>query len=295
MQLQQPDAWSVEHAEYGRSSGAECMAPRFSLAHLTVLGCSPAEMTYIAADAGYDLVSFRIMALELPGEPRYPLARDKAMLRETKTALTETGLELLDVEVARISDDRDVRDYRPSLEVAAELGAKHVIACCYGKDRGRLVSSFAQLCQLAAPLGLTVDLEFITFSDISTLGLAYGLVREAGCSNGGILIDTLHFDRAQATCAELGAISPSLFRFAQLCDAPKALSPSRDDLIRTAREERLYLGEGDIPVKEIMAHLPDIPCSLEIAHRTRQQELGYGEFARQCLATARRYFEDASP
>lgn len=271
------------------------MATRFSLAHLTVLGCSPPELTYIAADAGYDLVSFRIMALELPGEPRYPLARDKAMLRETKTALAQTGLQPLDVEVARLSDDRDVQDYRPALEVAAELGAKHVIACGYSKDRGRLVSSFAKLCQLAAPLGLTVDLEFITFSDVSSLALAYDLVREAGCANGGILIDTLHFDRAHATYAELDAIPGSLFRFAQLCDAPKAQSPSHEDLIRTAREERLYLGEGDIAVKEIMAHLPDIPCSLEIAHRKRQQELGYKEFARQCLATARNYFKEAAP
>ena len=29
------------------------MAQQFSLAHLTVLGCPPAEMTYIAARAGY--------------------------------------------------------------------------------------------------------------------------------------------------------------------------------------------------------------------------------------------------
>ena len=35
------------------------MKQEFSLAHLTVLGCAPPEMTYIAARAGYDYVSIR--------------------------------------------------------------------------------------------------------------------------------------------------------------------------------------------------------------------------------------------
>jgi hypothetical protein len=35
------------------------MEQEFSLAHLTVLGCAPPEMTYIAARAGYDYVSIR--------------------------------------------------------------------------------------------------------------------------------------------------------------------------------------------------------------------------------------------
>ena len=59
----------------------------------------------------------------------------------------------------------------------------------------------------------------------------------------------------------------------------------------TARGGRLYLGEGVIPVADIVAHLPPVPLSLEIAHLKRQEELGYKEFARQCLQTARAYFE----
>ncbi|MER2256473.1 MAG: sugar phosphate isomerase/epimerase, partial [Priestia megaterium] len=35
------------------------MPNQFSLAYLTVLGCSPPEMTYMAAKAGYDFVSLR--------------------------------------------------------------------------------------------------------------------------------------------------------------------------------------------------------------------------------------------
>ena len=44
------------------------MAQQYSLAHLTVLGCAPPEMTYIAARAGYDYVSLRPIFMGLPGE-----------------------------------------------------------------------------------------------------------------------------------------------------------------------------------------------------------------------------------
>ena len=54
---------------------AAAAGPRkFSLAHLTVLGCAPPEMTYIAARAGYDYVSFRLIYMGLAGETNYDLA-----------------------------------------------------------------------------------------------------------------------------------------------------------------------------------------------------------------------------
>jgi len=46
----------------------------YSLAHLTVLGCTPPEMTYIAARAGYDYVSIRLISMGLPREPRTMLS-----------------------------------------------------------------------------------------------------------------------------------------------------------------------------------------------------------------------------
>jgi sugar phosphate isomerase/epimerase len=283
-------ALRLDIAQSPSLAAEEPMTPRFSLAHLTILGCTPAEATIIAAETGYDYVSFRTIALGLPGEPVYPLASDKAMARQTKAALADTGLTVLDIEVARISDDRAVEDYRAALENAAELGARHVVACAFGKP-DRIAEQFAHLCALAAPYGLTIDLEFMPFSDVVDLSAAWRVVRESGAANAGILVDTLHFGRTASSLAELDAIPPRFFHYAQLCDAAAIFSPSREDLIKTARTERLFLGEGVIPVADIVSHLPPIPCSLEIAHLTRQHELGYKEFARQCLVTARRYFD----
>ena len=109
----------------GAGSGAAAETRhQFSLAHLTVLGCAPPEMTYIAARAGYDFVSYRLLSMRLPGEPIYALTEDKALLRQTRTALSGTGLRVHDVELARIQDGLEPRSYAPELEIAAELGAR---------------------------------------------------------------------------------------------------------------------------------------------------------------------------
>lgn len=99
------------------------MQNQFSLAQLTVLECAPPEMTYLAARAGYDFVSFRPIYMGLPGEPNYALAENKEMMKQTKIALADTGLKLLDIELARIFDGVDPKRYVSAMEVAAELGA----------------------------------------------------------------------------------------------------------------------------------------------------------------------------
>jgi hypothetical protein len=70
-------------------------------------------MTYIAARAGYDFVSFRTIYMGLPNEPNYALANNKEMLQQTRAALVETGLKVHDIELARIADGVDVKSYLP--------------------------------------------------------------------------------------------------------------------------------------------------------------------------------------
>ena len=43
-------------------------APLYSLAHLTLIGCTPAELVYVASRAGYDAVSPRFITMNVPGE-----------------------------------------------------------------------------------------------------------------------------------------------------------------------------------------------------------------------------------
>lgn len=268
--------------------------PQFSLAHLTVLGCAPPEMTYIAGRAGYDFVSFRPIYMGLPGEPNYDLARNPQMLRQTKTALAATGLALLDVELARISDGLDPKTYLPAMEVAAELGGRHVLASIWSADRAFSTECFAQICDLARPLQLSVQLEFVTFAPGRNLADAVAVLRGANRPNSGLMVDTLHFSRSRVSLDELDAVPPAWFHFAHLCDAPADIPATNEGLIHTAREERLYPGEGGIDIAAILNRMPQVPYSLEIPHLARVRELGYAEHAWRCLQSARAYL-DAHP
>ena len=269
------------------------MATRFSLAHLTVLGCTPPEATYIAARAGYDYVSLRILMMGLPTEVgNYALAENKLLLRETRAALKETGLRVHDIELARIRENIDVKTYEPAFAVAAELGARHLICSVWTRDQGLALERLAELCDLAQPYGLTVNLEFVTWADVANLQQALELARAVRRRNIGILIDTLHFHRSRVRLEELDEVPPEWFNFVHLCDAPAAIPEDKDSLIFTGREDRLYVGEGEIDIAGIVNRLPEIPYSIELPNLARVREVGYAEHARRCLESARAYFAE---
>lgn len=265
------------------------MKMQFSLAHLTVLGCPPPEMTYIAARAGYDFVSFRLIYMGLPGEPNYALAENKEMLRQTKKALESTGIKLHDIELARIHDGLDPKKYLPAMEVAAELGARCVLSSIWTPNRDFAIECYAELCDLAKPLGLTVDLEFVTWASVTNLKEAMDVLRAANRENCGIMIDTLHFNRSRVALEELDEVPREWFHFAHICDAPEEIPTTKEGLIHTGRDERLYLGEGGIDVAAILNRMPLVPYSIELPHIARVKELGYAEHAWRCLETAKTY------
>ncbi|ATW24019.1 sugar phosphate isomerase/epimerase family protein [Candidatus Formimonas warabiya] len=267
------------------------MKRQFSLAHLTVLGCTPAEMTYIAARAGYDFVSLRPIYMGLPDEPNYALAENKEMLRQTKKALDYTGIKLHDIELARIYDGLDPKKYLPAMEVAAELGACCVLSSIWTSERNFAIERYAELCDLAKPFGMTVDLEFVTWANVTNLKDAMDVLRSANRENCGIMIDTLHFNRSRVALEELDQVPREWFHFAHLCDAPQEIPTTKEDLIHTGRDERLYVGEGGIDIAAILKRMPQIPYSIELPHLANVKELGCAEHAWRCLQTAKDYLD----
>jgi len=265
------------------------MKRQFSLSTLTVLGCPPPEMIYIAARAGYDFVSLRPIGLS--GEPDYGLAKSKALWRQTKTALDSTGLRLLDIEGARIIDGATPKNYEAEMEAAAKLGASCIISNVWTKDRSFVLDAFSEICDLAKPFGLTVVLEFLTWSPLVNIGDVLEVIRDAKRENAGVLVDTLHFHRSRCTLEELDAIPREYFHFAHLCDAPKEIPTAVEDMLKTALFERLYVGEGGIDIAGILNRMPEVPYSLEIPCVERSKVLGYAEYAMRCLETAKAYLD----
>jgi sugar phosphate isomerase/epimerase len=269
------------------------MKLEFSLAHLTVLSLSPPEVVDVAARTGYRYVGLRPIAVTAD-EPTYPLASDRALLKETKGRLAATGIGVLDIELFRLLPEVDLKAFLPVLEVSAELGARHIIAAPWDPDQSRLIDHFAELCDMAKPFGLDVNAEFVTWRETNDLSAAAAIVRAANRSNGAILVDTLHFDRSGCDTKMLKALPREWFKFAQVCDAPKERPDATEGLIYTARHDRRFLGEGGIDVRSILNALPPgIPYSLEIPTTELAKTVGPEERARRAIVAARKYLETA--
>ena len=268
---------------------------RYSLAHLTLINATPPELVYIAARAGYDAVSPRFIPMHVPGEfTRSPV--DKLQVQATKTALATTGLEVLDVELARITEDVDPRSFERALELGGELGAERMIMSAWTNtrdDRNFLIDVYSETCDLAAPYGLSVDLEFPSFSRLRTLDETLDIVRAADRPNGGILVDTLYLHLSRVDIGELLHVPSELFHFLHISDCLPGIADTREGMIQLARDARLYPGEGWIDFKGIIERMPPVDYSIELPNKARIEELGYEEHARRCLQHAKRTFGSA--
>lgn len=267
------------------------MTREFSLAHLTVLQCSPSEMVTIAANAGYAFVSFRLAAVT-DNEPVYPLLRDRSMMQEAKNRLSDTGLRVLDIELARIPPETEPETYLPLLEAGGELGARSVIAQLPDSDQGRVIDRFSRLCELAKPFDLTIDLEFPSWTQIPNLEAAARVLNAVGAPNAGILVDTLHFDRSASSLETLRNLPREWFHFVHLCDAPEKIPLTTEGLIHTARADRSFPGEGGIDLKPILDCMPNVPYSLEIPNQKLMEQWGPEKYAHKAIRTAEKFFRE---
>lgn len=269
------------------------MKRQYSLAYLTLPGISPPEQVEIAAKAGYDFVGLRLIPFGVPGEPEEDVLAP-ALLRRTREVLTCTGLGVLDIELARITRDIAPRDFLPALEAGAELGARHLITSAWTdarNDKDFIVARYGEICDLARPLGLTVDIEFPAFSRLCDLDDALEILDAARRPNAGLLIDTLYYHFSHVDLPALARVPAHLIHFLHLCDAPAQIPYTRADMMHIAREERLYVGEGVIDFAALLACLPAVPLSIELPNVRRLAELGALEHARRSLATARAHLE----
>ena len=238
------------------------MTRLLSLAHLTAINLAPPELIRSAARFGFDAVGLRLIRVT-DTSPGYPLMHDKSMMRATKTALRETGLQVHDIEFIKVDAEMDVSALEPFLDAGAELGAKEVITAPYDPEFGRLADNLAAIAELAATRNLGVSLEFFPWTVIPDLSAAVALVEAAG-PDIGVLVDSLHFNRSTSTLEQLNQTPPSRIRFAHLCDAPVCPPYSEKELLNTARAERLPPGEGQIDLRSFISALPDeLPLGVE--------------------------------
>ena len=263
-----------------------------SLAYLSSHRCTPAEAIRVAAQAGYQYVGLRPWP-NAPGAPQQHLLDQPAALREALAAQRDTGVGVFDLEIIRINEQFDPHTWDALYDVGAQLQAKAILVAGDDGDEARLTENYARLCEVMQPFGMTADLEFMPWTAVKDARSALRIVQNAGMpANAGILVDALHFGRSTTTLDDIRAIPRQLLHYAQICDAEAGLNFTVEQMIHTARCERLLPGHGTIDIRGLFAALPsDLPVSVEVVHFGREANTSPAAWAAECLAASHPFTE----
>jgi sugar phosphate isomerase/epimerase len=271
--------------------------------HLTMLDVSPPEMVTVAREAGFDSISPRVAA-STPNEEPWPMTAGSPMLEDTVRRLDDTGIRVLAVEVFRIGPGTRPGEYEDAFEAGERLGARYVTVNSDDPELERASETFAALTAEAREYGLRTLIEPIVYTEASNLDKAIYVASTSG--GGGILLDTLHFQRYGGRLEQLRSLDPDLLAYVQLCDGPLAppsglprpprlprgQSTDGTDLQLESRAMRLLPGDGELPLSAFLAALPaEIPVSVEAPVLSLQESLTPAELARR----AREAVENVAP
>ena len=248
-----------------------------SLASGVMPDASPVETVRAAAAGGFDAVGLWVD----------PAEWSAATTRETKAALADAGLPVLDVEVVWLQPGDDMALHRKVIDVGAELGAKNVLCVSSHPDAGATVTALTALCRHAEGSGMRVALEFGIFTAVRDLTDAMAILDAVGHPLRALLIDPIHVDRSDSSIAAIAAIDPALLPYAQFCDAPAARpDPANfDAIIEDACDLRRQCGEGDLPLAALYRALPaGIPLSIEL--RSKALRDGFPDLDQRARAVA---------
>ncbi len=229
-----------------------------SLDSLTLTNTSPTEMIRSAAAAGFDFVSLFVQS-----PPLYPASLPTpAMVSECNALMADTGVRVWSLEAFDLSSHEALESYRPALELGARLGGKAaVVFHLSNPDRDHAADLLATFAEIAGEYDLAVNVEPIAMGHTATLQQARDLIRASGV-DAGILYDVWHLVRSGGGVEQLRAIEPELIRYVQVNDGPATVS--EEEMTAESLCERLYPGEGEFPLAELLREAPrDVPWGIE--------------------------------
>lgn len=263
------------------------MTPLLSIAAGVCPETGPADFVEASAEAGWD-------ACGIWFDPDTWSARVAA---EVRRRLDDSGLVALDIEPVFVLPDGDggTTDHGDRIiEAASVVGARNILVVNRGAAASVFVDRFAELCDEAATVDVHCVVEFMAFMSTRTLADAVEVVSAAGRQNAGVLVDNLHLARTGSIPSDVSGLDPRWLPYVQLCDAP---ADGPDDLVTEALDGRCAVGEGGLPIAELLAVLPEgTPLSMEVrSRRLRTDHPNPTDRARALLESTRRFFDTSDP
>jgi sugar phosphate isomerase/epimerase len=232
------------------------------------------EQATAAGAAGYSAISVRFAEVDLARAQGHVDAEMRLIIEDLGLAVHATEPLVFWPPNSLTPDTRAVlsllhTNLDSALEASSAYGAQTVTALQLVSDRTDLDSAteaFAHICERAAEFGLSINLEFLAWSGIGDLETATAIVKDAGCENGGLLIDTWHLSRSGGTLSALERIPGELISAVQLSDAPEARV---ENIRQESHDQRLIPGDGCLDLVGTVQVLDRIgstaPIGVEVA------------------------------
>ncbi|MEN9559370.1 MAG: hypothetical protein RLZZ502_581 [Pseudomonadota bacterium] len=257
-----------------------------ALAHLTSLATTPVDFLHLADSLAFDYIGLRLLPAA-PGGVHYPLHGQRAELAQLKAELAHSHCQIFDIEIVRLHERIEIQELEAVFAVGQELGAQAVLVAGDDPEVNRLADTFARLCELGQRYGLHCQLEFMPWTAVANVRQALDIWQKAGQPEfGGVLVDSLHFFRSTSSYADVAQVPAQAMTYVQICDQQRTIPASVEAMIHDARCERYAPGEGELPLAQLLRHLPALPISLEIPNERKIQEIGVAAWVKHCQALA---------
>jgi 2-keto-myo-inositol isomerase len=131
-------------------------------------------------------------------------------------------------------------------DIVVAVPALHCGSVAHGPAR------FRSVCEVASEYRLRVALEFpAVAAEVKDLPTAMKLVSEAGCENGGLVLDSFHFHLGGSRLEDLNEASVKKIFLVHLSDA-MAVSPEK---LRIHHDFRTFPGEGTLDFASLLERL----------------------------------------
>lgn len=259
-----------------------------SLDCLSLPDVAPVDLVAIAGECGYGACSLWVQ----PPAMYDVMLATPAMRSELEHALAERGVVLGNLEVFNLNSEDPVDACAPALALGAQLGAGTATAIDFGPPRDDIAERFAAFQRLCADHGLRALLEPISMGNVRTLRDGVEVIERARVE-GALVVDCVHLVRTGGGADTLRATPRELVGHVQVCDGPAAIAP--DDIGVEATANRLYPGEGDFPLADILAAVPPgATVGVEVPNLARlQQGVPALERAAEAFAATGAVLDDA--
>lgn len=241
--------------------------PELSLAFLTLPDVGPKEAIVLCHEVGFKKLGIRLIPA-VPGEPDYPLLKDKSLQKEVGSLLKDLPISISDVEVVRINANTAAEDYLTLFEVCAKLRVPFVTVVNDDPDLNRATENMAKLAEAALPFGVVLNIEPMPWTALRNIPDGLNIMEGVAFDNVNILLDVFHYSRCGMSIEDIANVPKEKLRFAQICDAPLSFDPDVMAIREEARNRRWMPGDGELPIQTMLEALPsDIILSVEVPNK----------------------------